>query len=199
MKTAEQMNRRELLQQTCGMGLCSCLALALPNRVSAGEPPATPKPIEQWQIDFMRSRLENLLEIIATTLDEPTRAKLLGRLGRECGKQVVKGFEGNPEGYWAHIKTLWLDRVEYDKDKGIIRLVEKERTQCNCPLAALIKVPTTLCLCSLGTQEAIYESLFNRPVKVRLEESILHGAKRCSFTIMLGPQVDSTASAKGTA
>ena len=55
----------------------------------------------------------------------------MGKLGRECGKAVVKGFEGNPEAFWTHLKTKWLDRVEYDRDKGIIRLWEKERAQCN--------------------------------------------------------------------
>jgi hypothetical protein len=180
------MDRRGLIRQTCGMGLCSCLGLAWPASLPAEEASTKPKPMD-WQIDFMRSRLENLLEIIVTALDEPTRAKVLGKLGRECGKGVVKGFEGNPEGFWAHIKTQWLDRVEYDKDKGIIRIWEKERAECNCPLAALINVPNSMCSCSVGTQEGIYESLFNRPVKVKVEESILHGAKRCSFTITLGP------------
>jgi hypothetical protein len=178
------MDRRELMKQTCGMGLCSCLGLTLGTQASAEDAPEKPK-LEDWQIDFMRSHLESLLEIIVTTLDEPTQAKVLGKLGRTCGKKLAERFKGNPEGFWAHAKTLWLDRVEYDKDKGVIRIMEKEKTQCNCPMAALIKVPKTLCLCSVGTQETIYESLFNRPVKVKLEESILHGAKRCSFTITL--------------
>jgi len=189
------MNRREVIEQTCALGLCSCLGLTCPTGVSAEEAPAKPK-LMDWQIDFIRSRLENLLEIVVTTLDEPTQAKVLGRLGRECGRELAERFKGDPEGFWAHIKTLWLDRVEYDKDKGIIHHIEKERTQCNCPLAALIKVPKTMCSCSLGTQEAIYQSLFNRPVKVKLEESILHGAKRCSFTITLEPKIDSTISMK---
>lgn len=181
------MNRREVIEKTCALGLCSCLGVAWPTRLSAEEAPAKPRLLD-WQIDFMRSRLENLLEIIVTTLDEPTQAKVLGKLGRECGKGVVKGFEGNPEGFWAHIKTQWLDRVEYDKDKGIIRIWEKERTQCNCPLAALIKLPKTMCSCSIGTQEGIYESLFNRPAKAQLNGTVLQGAQRCSFIITLGPE-----------
>ncbi len=103
--------------------------------------------LENWQIDFMRARLENLLEIVTTTLDKPTQAKVLAKLGRECDKQVVKGDEGNPEAFWAHIKTLWLERVEYDKNKGVIHLTEKPRAQCNCPLAALMKVLENMCSC----------------------------------------------------
>jgi predicted hydrocarbon binding protein len=181
------MNRKEFLKNcACGLYTCAAAGMIAPAVEASG---AEAKAPEGWQVDFMRSRLENLLEIIVTTLDEPTQAKVLGKLGRECGKGVVKGFEGNPEGFWAHIKTKWLDRVEYDQDQGIIRIWEKERTQCNCPLAGLINLPRTMGSCSIGTQEGIYESLFNRPVKVKVEESILQGAKRCSFTITLAPEV----------
>ncbi len=153
--------------------------------VSAAEDGTGNAQLKEWQIAFMRARLENLLEIITTTLDEPTQAKVLAKLGRECGKQVVKGYEGNPEAYWAYIKGQWLERVEYERDQGIIHLTEKPRTQCNCPLAALMKVPKNLCSCSVGTQEGIYEALFSRPAKARVDESILRGGKRCSFTITL--------------
>jgi len=179
------MDRRELLKNTCALGACSCLA-AWPITLSAEDNPEKNK-LETWQVDFMRARLENLLEIITTTLDEPTQAKVLAKLGRECGKQVVKGYEGNPEAYWDHIKTLWLERVEYDKEKGVIHLTEKPRTQCNCPLVALMKVPKNMCSCSVGTQEGIYEALFNRPAKATVDESVLRGGKRCSFTVILQP------------
>lgn len=184
MSRQEEPNRREALSQACGLGPCSCPAPVSPARESAaaldGSRPAN------WQIDFLRARLEGLLEIIATTLDEPTLAKVLGELGRRCGREVVKGYEGNPEGFWTHLKTRWLEEVDYDEGRGIIRIREKERTQCNCPLAGLIKLPKAMCHCSLGTQEGIYESLFNRPAKARLDESILHGGRRCAFTITLG-------------
>ena len=35
----------------------------------------------------MRARLENLLEIIVTTLDEPTQAKVLGKLGGSVARE----------------------------------------------------------------------------------------------------------------
>jgi hypothetical protein len=184
------MERRDLLKQSCGMAACSCLAMAslgLPSAASAQSDHADKTKLKDWQIDFMRARLENLLAIIPTTLDEPTRAEVLDRLGRECAKEVVKGFEGNPEGFWDHIKGMWLERVDYDEDKGVIRIWEKPRESCNCPLAALMKVPTAMCSCSVGTQEAIYETLFGRRAKAVVEESVLRGGKRCAFTITLEP------------
>ena len=45
-----------------------------------------------------------------------------------------------------------------------------------------------MCSCSVGTQEGIYEALFNRPAKAKLEESILRGGKRCEFTVTLQPK-----------
>ncbi len=180
------MDRRDFLKGTCAAGTCAYLA-AWPSGLSAESGERIQK-LEAWQIDFMRARLENLLEIITTTLDEPTQAKVLAKLGRECGRQVVKGYEGRPDAYWAHIKTLWLERVDYDKEKGVIHLTEKERTQCNCPLAALMRIPGNMCSCSVGTQEAIHEALFNRPAKATVDESVLRGGKRCRFTVTLGPQ-----------
>jgi hypothetical protein len=177
------MNRRELLKSTCAAGACACLA-AWGGVSSAESASGSDKP-KDWQIDFLRARLEDLLAIITTTLDEPTQATVLAKLGRACGKQVVKGYEGNPDAYWAHIKTLWLERVEYDKATGVIHLTEKARTQCNCPLAALMKVPGNMCFCSVGTQEGICEALFNRPAKATVDESVLRGGKRCSFTVTL--------------
>jgi hypothetical protein len=186
------MDRRKLLKKTCGMSLCSCLPLAATTDASADE--AAPKPrLLDWQIDFMRSRLEDLLEIVATTLDEPTRARVLGRLGQACGGELAKKFRGNPEGFWAYARQQWIDRVDYDENRGTIRVLERERTHCNCPLAAILKVPKTMCLCSLGTQEVIYRSLFSRSVTVRQEESVLRGDTRCSFTITLGREIEATA------
>jgi len=52
------MDRRELLKSTCAMGVCSCLA-AWPPPLSAEDNPGKPK-LMDWQIDFMRARLENL-------------------------------------------------------------------------------------------------------------------------------------------
>jgi hypothetical protein len=177
------MNRREVIKKTCA-GLCSCPGLAWAARASAEESAEKPK-LQDWQIAFMRARLENLLEILVTTLDEPTLAKVLGKLGAKCGEDFAKRFKGDPEGFWAYAKTMWLDHVDYDKEKGVIHVMEKERTDCNCPLSAFIKLPQSMCSCSVGTQEAIYESLFNRAAKAKVEQSILHGDKRCAFTITL--------------
>ena len=176
------MERRELLKAGCGVAACACLAPPAPA-VSAGDGPGKLTP-EDWRISFTLARIENLLDIIAG-LDEPARTEILGKFGRECGKAVVKGFEGDPERFWAHAKTLWLDRVECDMEKGIIDLLEKPRTQYNCPLASLVKLPVAMCCCAAGTQEAIYERLFDRPVKATVDESVLRGAARCSFTITL--------------
>ncbi len=179
------MDRRELLTRTCGMGACSCLGLAWPVEALAEDAAAKPS-IQGWQVDFLRARMENLLEIVVATLDEATQAKVLARLGRACGQDLARQFKGNPEGFWAHAKTMWLDRVEYDQEKGVIHVMEKPRTDCNCPLSTLVRLPRTMCSCSIGTQEAIYESLFNRPVTVKVEESVLQGGRRCAFTIILG-------------
>lgn len=81
-----------------------------------------------------------------------------------------------------------LETVDYDKEKGVTHIIEKKRKTCACPMAKMFKVPSFMCICSVGTQKAKYEKLFNVPVEVKLEESILTGGERCRFTIFLRPK-----------
>jgi hypothetical protein len=142
-------------------------------------------------VNFMQKRLENLLSTISTSLKKEDRDRVLKKLGRHCGQGLAKRFAGNPEGFWKLAKSQWIDTVDYNKDKGIIHITEKERKTCNCPLAKMFKLPTCMCICSTGAQETIYESLFNTSVDVKLEESVLTKGNRCRFTITLLPKTKS--------
>jgi hypothetical protein len=83
----DRIDRRELLKKSCGLGVCSCLAMAWPGAVSAEEAPTKTK-LQDWQIDFMRARMESLLEIITnpgkgfgsarTRMWEKRRARIRG-------------------------------------------------------------------------------------------------------------------------
>jgi hypothetical protein len=183
------MQRREVLTKACKIGFCSCAGFAMSTAKGAGthKEPAPPQP-EKWEIDFINKRLENLLSFLGTTLKKEDRDKVLKELGRRCGGETVKNHTGNPEGFWKWAKSQWIDTVDYDKEKGIIRISEKKRKKCNCPMAKFFKVPGYMCICSTGAQEAIYEKLFGVPVEVKLEESVLTKGERCRFTIKLLPK-----------
>jgi hypothetical protein len=184
-----KMQRREILKTACKMGFCSCAGLAITKAEGTdSQKKSDPPQPEKWEIDFMQKRLENLLSSLGTTLKKEERDKVLKELGRHCGSETVKDYTGNPEGFWKWAKSQWIDTVDYDKEKDIIRISEKKRKTCNCPLAKFFKVPGYMCVCSMGAQEAIYEKLFGVAVEVKLEGSVLTGGERCRFTIKLLPK-----------
>ena len=181
------MDRKDFLKNACTYGVCGCFGMSF---FTAGELLANAKnaPDENkpdWRIDFMQRRYKDLLYILNDTLEEDTFIAVLKKLGTKCGDDFAERFRGNPEGFFNFIKSLWADTVEYDKEKGIIRVNERVRSTCNCPFIREKEAPEILCNCSLGTQKRIYESLFGRPVSVTLEKSVLRGDERCAFAIQL--------------
>ena len=183
------MRRRDVIKTACQMGFCSYAGLGISNAKGSNDENIHDQPqMEKWEIDFMQKSLVNLLSSLDAKLKKDDRDKVLKELGHHCGSDTVKDYAGNPEGFWKWAKSLWIETVDYDKEKGIIRISEKKRKICNCPLAKFLKIPGFMCICSTGAQEAIYEKLFGVPVEVKLEKSVLSGDEQCQFTISLQPK-----------
>jgi predicted hydrocarbon binding protein len=181
------MERKDFLKSACTYGLCGCVGMSFlaGNTVLANSKSAQNEETPDWRIDFMQNRYRDLIFILNDTLDKETLIKVLNRLGAKCGEDFANKFKNDPDEFFTFIKSLWADTVEYDKEKGIIKVNEKIRDTCNCPFIRAKDAPSILCNCSLGTQKKIYESLFGRPVTVTLNKSVLRGDERCSFTIQL--------------
>ena len=180
------MKRKDFLNGACKFGLCGCFGMSFltGNELLANSQNAQDDKSD-WRIDFMQNRFRDLIYILNDTLDEDTLIPILKQLGGKCGDDFAIKYKNNPEGFFDFIKRLWADTVDYDKEKGIIKVNERIRNTCNCPFIREKEAPEILCNCSLGTQKRIYESLFNRKVNVTLEKSVLRGDERCSFTIQL--------------
>jgi hypothetical protein len=181
------MERKEFLKSACSCGLCGCFGISLltGNSAFANSLPVQGDEQPDWRIDFMQNRFRDLLYILNDTVDVATYIKALNQLGAKCGEDFANRYKDNPEGFFAFIKSMWAESVDYDREKGIIKVNEKARDTCNCPFIRGKEAPSILCNCSLGTQKKIYESLFGRPVSVSLEKSVLRGDERCSFKIQL--------------
>ena len=177
------MKREEFLKNACSYGLCGCVGLSfLTDKLPLGSQDENK---QDWRIDFMQNRYKDLITILNNSLDKDAFISILKQLGSKCGDEFANRFKNNPDGFFEFIKGLWADTVEYNKETGVIKVNEKIRDTCNCPMVRGKDAPAILCNCSLGTQKRIYESLFNRPVQVTLNKSVLHGDERCSFTIQL--------------
>lgn len=181
------MERKDFLKNACTYGLCGCVGMTFLTGSPLLANPINDQSEGQsdWRIDFMQNRYRDLIYILNDTLDKETLNKVLNQLGAKCGAEFANRYKNDPEGFFVFAKSNWVDTIDYNKEKGIIKVNEKIRDNCNCPFVKAKDAPSVLCNCSLGTQKKIYESLFNRPVNVTLEKSVLRGDERCSFTIQL--------------
>ncbi|MFZ0033553.1 MAG: hypothetical protein WAK60_01015 [Sedimentisphaerales bacterium] len=189
------MNRKEFLKMGCGAGLCGCAGLSFLAQLARGqtaekkqkepEHPAV-KELQRKQ-NWVKKVFTRMLETMGETVDEPTRLKILMSMGRQCANLGgwPTRYKGNPEGFWNEVLARWKETAEYDKENGIITITSSERTDCTCIFVDKEKTPPYFCDCSLGWQTEMYETIFSKPVKVELVESVLRGGKRCVFKIQI--------------
>jgi predicted hydrocarbon binding protein len=186
------MKRKDFFKNICKYGLCSCAAFTLLGRdetyAVSDDQDQDIKDLE-WKLDFIHKRFAKLLGIIDTTLDVNKKGEILEKLGHECAKEYKEDaliYKGNIEGYLEEIMKKWVEKTEFDKEKGIVRIFDKKRETCFCPFIEKSLITSdTMCYCSIGWQKEIYETITGKPVNVIVTDSILKGGERCSFEISL--------------
>ncbi len=181
------MRRDEFIRTACTPGFCSFAGLALSAEgLARTEQDANPELDElKWKLDFVRKRFAKLVGILNDNLDESTRNKVFGSLGRECAKMfkdLTGKFAGNPQAFLEEIKKRWAEETEYDAAAGRIRVVDKSN-RCTCAFVDEQLTPPAFCHCTLGWQKETYAMILGQPVDAEIEESILRGGKRCVFRI----------------
>lgn len=177
------MDRKEFLKSACGVGLCGC-ALNLLGALSPLQ--AAEAPAEDQRLAFARYQLAKLLGFMAAGAPAEACAGILENTGRECAKlgQLGVKFKGDPEAYFAAARKNWGTEFAWDKEKGVVTVAVAEGP-CGCPLVDERRTPAVWCNCSVGYQKESFEAIFGRPVRARLKESKLTGAKRCVFEVSL--------------
>jgi hypothetical protein len=194
------MNRRELLNHACGVGLCSCAAAVIfddscsaaqENNTGSEELQKMQKELnrKQWWLDHTKKQFAKLWELLEPHLDEKKRLDIIEQLGRNCAKLIGLGerYKGNPQGYFEHMGRLQGEKFEYDKANGIIKATTPER-DCVCGLVNSKITPAYFCHCSIGWQKQMYETILDKAVDAELKESVLRGSKRCVFEIRIREQ-----------
>jgi predicted hydrocarbon binding protein len=150
---------------------------------SCGDPPAKPTPATQ------RQWVARLMEAMDASLDEPTRIRIMQNCGRQC----------LPTGYIAKAKALYESASDIDdflrelnktglgggrlERRG--QIIHGGYDRCYCGLVKGSKTPISLtyCNCSGGWYQRLFESVLGKPVEVKVVDSIVHGADRCTFEI----------------
>jgi hypothetical protein len=177
------MDRRELLKNACGLGVCGC-ALSVVDAPEALA--ATTAQVPDQRLAFARHQVATMVGLMAAGPAAPACAEILENTGRECAKLggLSTRFRGDPEGYFATARQNWGTEFSWDKEKGIITVTVAEG-ECNCPMVDNKRTLPFFCNCSVGYQKESFENVLGRPVKATLKESKLGGSKRCVFEVTL--------------
>ena len=196
------MERREFLTHTCGLGACACSAFFLLSEQKAiaaegnkgkntqeklGEDLHKELGKLRWWSGHAKNQITKLMELLQVHLDEKTRIEIMEQLGRNCAKSLgwAEKYRGNVEGFFRHMNNHNGETLTYDKEKGIITIVTRER-DCDCRLVDSKKTPPYYCYCSAGWQKYTYETILGKSVDVKIKESVLFGQPRCVFEVTVG-------------
>jgi len=148
---------------------------------------------ESGDIDeFLKWRHEQLINELQEHCDS-------GQLWYEqhITPEVVEFVKNNPEiesgvreGNRIYITKIPYNPDAYLKEKDPVR---KSYLACHCPFvrAALLdgtKIPSLWCYCTGGYEKLPFDLLFKRLLDVEVLESLLDGAPRCRFAIVIPEQ-----------
>ncbi len=183
------MKRKEFLRN-CSGGLCACIVA---EGISPGTALASDAAsAEDWRLRFVRRRYARLIGILSEKMDEKALDGILHELGAYCSSTDARlaQYRGDVEGCCAYLRrTASGDDVAVDQKRGVITVTSPVRTDCFCPwISVEHHTPAVVCNCSLGWQQATWETVTGKKVQVELRESVLRGGRRCVFEVKLLPE-----------
>jgi predicted hydrocarbon binding protein len=128
-----------------------------------------------------------------SNLDSNKAIEILYTCGRECAKstdllegaiKIRKKFADNEsiETIFQAFKKQYYNMSGFSKDGNKITLVFEE---CTCPMVKEGVNNPFLCNCTIGYSMQIFETLFGKPVKIKLLRSVLKGDDICEQEILI--------------
>ncbi len=178
------MKRKDFLFKTCA--LCGCAGMAM----LSGQPvnAAVTNDEEDWRVSFMQKRFAHLVDYMNTHVDEASQVMMFEEMGRFCAsqhKESYSKFAGNTEAFLKNMVGQFIEKTNFDKDKQTISLLGKKQDNCVCAFAGDKNMSPNFCNCSRGYMKEMFTVVTGKPVEVTLNESILRGSDRCSFTVQI--------------
>jgi hypothetical protein len=193
------MKRRKFIQQCfdCSMAtMVGSLLLESGPAYSREIESAKEKENEPVKNDLVQqmvpSQIMKLLKFIEANFDEPIREKIFGNLGYECLysrglDKWVQSFKPNLDSFFDRVNTgqsKYWESLEYDKENSKIRVTSRKFVSCVCAYAQCPEPPKSLCLyCCKRFQKALFETLLDKKVEVKIDSSVLLNGERCCTTI----------------
>jgi hypothetical protein len=131
--------------------------------------------------DIDRSGDKNLIDAVFT------------RWGYQCfhTRGDLKAFaeqqRANFQGYVDYVngnRSRYWEKLDYDKDGGIIKVTSRKFGKCPCAYAQCQQPAKALCThCCKALQTELFKAMTGRDVTVQIDESILLGGERCRTTV----------------
>jgi hypothetical protein len=136
--------------------------------------------------------INNILDGLSK-LDGHKGVEILQTCGIECSKAstLLEGAKkiqneyrgkGNIENLFEAYKSKYYNTSRLTKEGNKITLIFE---QCTCPMVKRGVDDSHLCNCTIGYSKEIFETLFDRPVQVKLLKSILKGDRICKQEILV--------------
>jgi len=136
---------------------------------------------------FVHNWILSLMENMDEHLDEEAKINLLEECGRACAERHAKAEalkqKGNLDG-WLGVFKRWVGSENVRREDNTVRLTYRK---CLCPLVQDRPplMSTTYCNCSRGWLKEVFETVMEKSVEVKLEDSIMQGGKHCQFLVFL--------------
>lgn len=142
--------------------------------------------MEELDIEFYDGFMRELLDHIEK--EEESKKAIKGCSGFHYRlmkmEETIKPFEGKLEAFLDFLEEGWGWTVSYDKEAGKI-IADENRPRCICPMARIKDISPTLCFCSEGLAERMFEKVLGRKVQAKVINSVLRGDASCVYEILI--------------
>jgi hypothetical protein len=185
------MNRKEYLQRSFQLGVCSCAMLfsgtTMAKAISKNDEDDATKVLRQEK-EFIQNWLTDFMEAVDREVDLKTRIKLYEGTGRGCYNRhkFKKDIAEKGKGDLNKLLEAYKQNFEIWKEGEKIHIRYGEvNSQCYCPAAkSHTPKPNDIhCECTRTSHQTIFETALGKPVKVEILESFRRGGKTCHFLV----------------
>ncbi len=183
------MKRKEFIRKCSACGVLSFLSLSLPDKQLNAQVSKTN--INKSVRDENREQITKLLSFVDGDMDESIKQKVFGKLGYECfhctnAEKWIKSM--NLDSLLEFVnngKSSRWENIQSDSEKSVIKVIGR-KVPCDCAYAQGQQPPKSLCnYCCKSFMQEFFGTLFEKKVKVTIDETIILGGERCSETIKI--------------
>lgn len=132
-----------------------------------------------------------LMAALDQAVDEVTRQAIMQACGRAClgastlerARRLARGAE-DIDDLLAQMNAAHLGGGHLRREGDVIHAAY-DRCYCGSVSKTRAPISPTYCQCSCGWFQQLFEGLLGQPVEVVLDRSVIRGAPRCEFRILL--------------